>query len=107
MNEWTAVTERLAHDYGLAHRPDWPELLEATAAALAREWRVPAAAVPARILADPALLRMLAGKLTIDESHFFRHPEHFAILKRQVAPRLREGHGVAIWSAGCSRGEEP
>lgn len=44
-----------------------------------------------------------------NETHFFRQPEHFALLEREVFPRLaaRPGRRIRAWSAGCSTGEEP
>ncbi len=58
-------------------------------------------------------LRMdLLNNLTTNETWFFRHPEHFAILRRNVLPELlarkkKTGDNrISIWSAGCSAGAE-
>ncbi len=52
-----------------------------------------------------ALLDVLSTNLT----RFFREPVHFEILAEHVAGLAqRDAHApVAIWSAGCSSGEEP
>lgn len=49
--------------------------------------------------------------LTTNVSHFFREAHHFEALRAEVLPVLKErvktGHSVRIWSAGCSNGQEP
>lgn len=48
--------------------------------------------------------------LTVGETYFFRHDEQMELLKREILPALAEQYGdkrnLAIWSAGCSSGEE-
>lgn len=57
--------------------------------------------------ADPALLRELERHITINVSEFFRNPEAFEYLDRQVLPRLLAARrGLRLWSAGCSYGAE-
>jgi chemotaxis protein methyltransferase CheR len=47
-------------------------------------------------------------KLTINVSEFFRNPERFDELRRQILPELlKRFYQVRIWSAGCSNGSEP
>jgi chemotaxis protein methyltransferase CheR len=64
----------------------------------------------ARLAEDAAAMDDLLVELTIGETYFFRNPEHFDYLRRQVLPELtrRRGpqHVVRVWSAGCSSGEE-
>jgi chemotaxis protein methyltransferase CheR len=52
----------------------------------------------------------LIGEITVRETYFYRHPEHFALLRDRVLPALREGRGegrvLRVWSAGCASGEE-
>ncbi len=49
--------------------------------------------------------------VTTNKTDFFREPEHFAYLTGQVLPEWQTQTGgrrpFAIWSAGCSTGEEP
>ena len=57
-------------------------------------------------------IEMLARRLTVGETYFFRHPDVFDILKEQFLPKLidsRRGSDqrLRIWSAGCASGEEP
>lgn len=53
----------------------------------------------------------LLSALTTNVSSFFREKHHFEFLKRTVLPSLRQKaeskHGISIWSAGCSSGQEP
>lgn len=58
-------------------------------------------------------LRMdLLNNLTTNETWFFRHPEHFTILKNHVFPDIlakkakTKDNRLSIWSAGCSVGAE-
>jgi chemotaxis protein methyltransferase CheR len=55
-------------------------------------------------------LKMLAA-LTTNVTRFFREPHHFQHLKTVVLPPLlqaaKRGGRVRIWSAGCSKGQEP
>jgi chemotaxis protein methyltransferase CheR len=53
----------------------------------------------------------LISAVTIKESYFFRAPQQFEALRREVLPRLlaarAETRTLRIWSAACARGEEP
>ncbi len=52
----------------------------------------------------------LLDRLTVQETRFFRHPPSFELLERYLGERLRrEGMSRpwALWSVGCSSGEEP
>lgn len=60
-----------------------------------------------RLAADSALLDELLSEITITETYFFREPEHFDFLRREiVAPRPRDTAPFRAWSAGCASGEE-
>lgn len=57
-------------------------------------------------------VQMLAEKLTVQETSFFRNEPQFEALKSQVIPeivrkRSSSKRSIRIWSAGCSTGEEP
>ncbi|NVZ09147.1 protein-glutamate O-methyltransferase CheR [Allochromatium humboldtianum] len=47
----------------------------------------------------------LVDLLTTNETYFYREPAHFDYLREHVLPAYR-GHGVRVWSAACSTGEE-
>jgi chemotaxis protein methyltransferase CheR len=55
-------------------------------------------------------LARLVELLTIQETSFFRNPEHFSALAEAVLPVLLlrpTDRPIRIWSAGCATGEEP
>jgi len=48
--------------------------------------------------------------ITIKESYFFRAPQQWEVIRRQVLPDLVQrssARQLRIWSAACARGEEP
>lgn len=50
----------------------------------------------------------LRNALTINVTKFWRDPEVFNIIKRDVLPDIRRRkQKIRIWSAGCATGEEP
>lgn len=57
--------------------------------------------------------RTIIPHITIYETYFFRHPEHFAWMREIFLPALErkrqkeQNRFVRCWSAGCSTGEEP
>ncbi|HET6414098.1 MAG TPA: CheR family methyltransferase [Anaeromyxobacter sp.] len=59
---------------------------------------------------DPAEPRRLVKDLLIGVTQFFRDPDSFAALARQVLPTIMEGTPVdvpiRIWVPGCASGEE-
>lgn len=54
---------------------------------------------------DAASLQSLCERVTVHESAFFRHPEHFEVLAHRVLPAV--SRPVRIWSAACGNGQEP
>lgn len=58
-------------------------------------------------------LRALLSLITVNETSFFRQPEQFEVLRKEILPELISEKGkrgdltLSIWSAGCSSGEEP
>ncbi len=85
------LADRRAQAAGLATVAEYVRAL--TAGELPREW---ASLVPL---------------LTIKESYFFRAPQQFDAIERQILPRLLRARAgsrrLRIWSAACARGEEP
>ena len=49
--------------------------------------------------------------VTIKESYFFRAPQQFEIIRREILPQILQARAqtrqLRIWSAACARGEEP
>lgn len=47
--------------------------------------------------------------LTINVSEFYRNPEQWVLMDKQIIPELIEkfGKNLKIWSAACSTGDEP
>ena len=62
-------------------------------------------------LRGPAELDALIAEITIGETHFFRHAEHFEALRDIVLPGLLDRNAanrrLRIWCAGCADGAEP
>lgn len=57
---------------------------------------------------DPGRRQEFRDFVTINVSEFFRIPEKFEYLRKQVIPVLLEGRRrLKVWSAGCSDGSEP
>ncbi len=53
-------------------------------------------------------LVQLIDVISTNITNFFREPDHFELLDRQVEKWAEEGqHKLRIWSAACSTGEEP
>lgn len=58
-----------------------------------------------QLRSEPAELQLLVDVLTVQETSFFRDPQHFEALTHHVIAR-HQGP-VTIWSAGCATGAEP
>lgn len=53
----------------------------------------------------PELVRAFLQVISVGETYFFRHPEHFSLLASVLQERPA-GRPLRAWSAGCSTGEE-
>ena len=62
-----------------------------------------------KLKTDAALLEEFVNYLTINVSEFYRNPDQWQILDKDVFPQLIEtfGQQLTIWSAACSTGDEP
>lgn len=57
---------------------------------------------------DPTLLERFLNRITINVSEFFRNPERWQSLQKEVLPVLASNRAhLKCWSAACSTGEEP
>lgn len=52
-------------------------------------------------------LLLLTDVVTTHKTDFFREPQHFGYLRSAVVPGLKHKKHLAVWSAGCSTGQEP
>ena len=60
------------------------------------------------IKVDKDLLNEFVNYLTINVSEFYRNPEQWDILEKEILPdKITSGVPLKIWSAACSTGEEP
>jgi chemotaxis protein methyltransferase CheR len=99
----------LAAHTGLRFHDGNRDTLIAGLARAASAERVEAAELIARIERSPTedALQALVRGVTIGETYFFRHPEHFAALREVILPDLAaRGRPLKAWSAGCATGEE-
>lgn len=55
----------------------------------------------------PAEIQMAVDLLTTNETHLFREPRHFELLRSLAMRRRGSGKPFRVWSAACSSGEEP
>jgi chemotaxis protein methyltransferase CheR len=53
---------------------------------------------------DASLFDALVDQVTVQESGFFRHPEHFELLSRLLLPSIQGP--LRAWSAACANGQE-
>ena len=58
---------------------------------------------------DNRLFEEFVNYVTINVSEFYRNPEQWQIMDREIIPDLikRFGKNLKIWSAACSTGDEP
>jgi chemotaxis protein methyltransferase CheR len=62
-----------------------------------------------KLKTDKMAFEEFINYITINVSEFFRNPEQWVLLEREVFPYLMEhfGRDLKIWSAACSTGDEP
>lgn len=57
---------------------------------------------------DKALFDEFVNYLTINVSEFYRNPEQWVLLEKQILPDiLKKTPSLKVWSAACSTGDEP
>ncbi len=60
------------------------------------------------IKTNRALYDEFINYLTINVSEFFRNPEQWEVLEKEVLPiLLKKSNSLKIWSSACSTGDEP
>ena len=62
-----------------------------------------------KLRSDKAIYEEFINYLTINVSEFYRNPDQWEILEKEVPPFLfsKFGKNLKIWSAACSTGDEP
>jgi chemotaxis methyl-accepting protein methylase len=99
------VAERLvAERTGIELGPGLRERLAAYLDGAARARDQTPARFAADLAGDPGAFQEVLDQVTVQETGFFRHPDQFAALAREVLPAL-DGP-VVVWSAGCANGQE-
>lgn len=58
---------------------------------------------------NPIMFEEFINYLTINVSEFYRNPEQWNLLEKEILPYLfnKFGNNLKIWSAACSTGDEP
>ena len=58
---------------------------------------------------DKSLFEEFVNYITINVSEFYRNPEQWTLMDREMIPELikRFGKSLKVWSAACSTGDEP
>lgn len=114
-----AVSEMISSRFGM--RLDSTVLMKNISNSIAARMDILDMSSPAEYFADRINNRLhcddelkhLFNILSVNETFFFRIPEHFAALERRAIPEILSAKDssaepvVSIWSAGCSSGEEP
>ncbi len=63
----------------------------------------------ALLKSDKARFEEFVNYLTINVSEFYRNPDQWEVMDKQIIPELIQkfGRNLKIWSAACSTGDEP
>ena len=59
------------------------------------------------VMDDENLFARLVRAFSINVTTFFRNPEVFNKVKKEIVPVLEKLENIRIWCAGCSKGKEP
>jgi len=58
-------------------------------------------------LNNSAEMQIMVDLLTTNETYFFREEKHFEFLSREILSKHKANRTLRVWSAACSRGQEP
>ena len=105
-----ALADHAAQWTGFSRDAILPDAIRRAAVAVLREhpsWSAPELLLRAS-RSDPAVVHALCQGVSVGETYFFRHPEHFRTLAATVLPELLDAgvREIRAWSAGCATGEE-
>ncbi|WP_200332734.1 CheR family methyltransferase [Thiocystis violacea] len=102
------IKEHLGLHFGEQADAPWRRLLANRIASVGAD---SADAYLARLRTDEAELHALTSLLTINETYFYREPQHLKLLTERLCPELLArkppDRPIRILSVGCSSGEEP
>jgi len=102
LDAWTA---ELSKNFGLRAQNDWAKAISAV---LSRSNAERSLAHPEDTRDRERVLEDIARRITVGETHFFRHHEQLARAVESLFERsVKESRRVHVWCAGCSSGEEP
>ena len=59
------------------------------------------------VLNNKNIFKDLFLNISVNITTFYRNPEVFKLLKKEILPKLDSFLDIKIWCAGCSSGEEP
>lgn len=99
------ASEAIGVRAGLRTSPATEARLESSVLHRARALGLPVGVYAERLRLDPAETQELIDGLTVQETSFFRDPQHLDALTRHVV--RHDGGPVVVWSAGCATGPEP
>jgi chemotaxis methyl-accepting protein methylase len=68
----------------------------------------PEEVLPLAVREDLSVVHALCQAVSVGETYFFRHPEHFRWIASEFLPAFLSSPRVSVraWSAGCATGEE-
>lgn len=102
------LTLRASALTGFSDEAILPEAIRRAAAQLLRSMP-PAELLSRAESGDREVAHALCQAVSVGETYFFRHPEHFRYVAQTLVPQLvaRSAPRIFAWSAGCATGEEP
>jgi chemotaxis protein methyltransferase CheR len=102
VSDLDAWSMELSKSFGLRPQHDWAKAIAAVLAQTGGGAHPDDTHDRARVLED------IARRITVGETHFFRHHEQLARASEALLERgAREERRVTVWCAGCASGEEP
>jgi chemotaxis protein methyltransferase CheR len=103
LDAWSA---ELSRSFGLRAQRDWPKEISAVLERLTGSTN--GAALPSNAVDKERVLQDIARRITVGETHFFRHHEQLSKASHALLERAaKDGRRVNVWCSGCASGEEP
>lgn len=112
-SDFSQFCDWIRQEYGIDYSADKAVLVKNRLAPLLEKFSVKSInQIKKRAKNDDVFRKELLNVLTTNETWFFRHPEHFKVLKKHILPLLIKSkkrlndNRITVWSAGCSNGAE-